>query len=141
MISLLSISQEVKTKELMHISSLSTCWFFFFGDTYCIRFQWFDKAIEVDPYTKKIQDQLFFNPSIHLDFSLSAYHFYYKTRLVIPDNLELRAKILAESHDSPTWGNIGYFENSQNGICKNFLALSETWCQILCPKLFDMPAT
>ncbi|KAH0636185.1 hypothetical protein KY285_035944 [Solanum tuberosum] len=57
--------------------------------------------------TKQIRDQLSSNPSIYLDFSLSANHRYYKSRLVIPDYPELKAKMLEESHDSPTGGHKG----------------------------------
>lgn len=53
------------------------------------------EAVESDPYTKQIRDQLSSDPSIHPDFSLYAYHLYYKSRLVIPHNLDLKAKILA----------------------------------------------
>lgn len=66
------------------------------------------ETIEADPYTKQIRDQLSYDLSIHPDFSLSANHIYYKSRLVIPDYLKLKAKFLADSHDSPTGGKRGY---------------------------------
>uniref|UniRef100_A0A3Q7HLR3 Tf2-1-like SH3-like domain-containing protein n=1 Tax=Solanum lycopersicum TaxID=4081 RepID=A0A3Q7HLR3_SOLLC len=57
---------------------------------------------------EQIRDQLSYDLSIHPDFSLSANHIYYKSWLVIPDYLKLKAKILADSHDSPTGGKRGY---------------------------------
>jgi len=77
------------------------------------------EAIEADPYTKQIRDQLSSDPSIHPDFSLSANHLYYKSRLVIPDYPELKAKILAESHDSPTGGHGGYLKTLKR-VSANF---------------------
>ncbi|KAH0750729.1 hypothetical protein KY290_029961 [Solanum tuberosum] len=68
------------------------------------------EAIEADPYIKQIRDQLSSDSSIHPDFSLSANHLYYKSRLVSPDYPELKVKILAESHDSPTGGHGGYLK-------------------------------
>ena len=53
------------------------------------------EAIEADPYTKQIRDQLSSDPSFHPDISLLANHCYYKSQLVIPDYPELKAKILA----------------------------------------------
>jgi len=78
------------------------------------------EAIEADPYTKQIQDQLSSDPSIHPDFSLSANHLYYKSWLVIPDYPELKAKILAESHDSPTGGHGGYLKTLKRVSAKFF---------------------
>lgn len=77
------------------------------------------EAIEADPYTKQIRDQLSFDPLAHPDFSLSANLLYYKSRLVIPDYPDLKAMILAESIDSPTGGHGGYLKTLKR-IATNF---------------------
>ncbi|XP_070006003.1 uncharacterized protein [Nicotiana sylvestris] len=77
------------------------------------------EEIEADPYTKQIRDQLSSDPSTHPDFLLSANHLYYKSRLVIPDYPELKAKILAEAHDSPTGGHVRYLKTLKR-VSANF---------------------
>lgn len=77
------------------------------------------EAIEADPYTKQIRDQLSSDPSTDPYFSSSANHLYYKSRLVIPDYPELKAKILAEAHDSPTGGHGGYLKTLRR-VSANF---------------------
>lgn len=77
------------------------------------------EAIEADPYTKQIRDQLSSDPSVHPNFSLYANLFYYKSRLVIPDYPDLKSKILADTHDSPTGGHGSYFKTLKR-IAANF---------------------
>lgn len=101
------------------MSSPSTCYFFSFVIPIALDFSELTEAVEADPYTKKIRDQLSSDQSIHSDFTLSANHHYFKSQLVIPNYSELKAMILVESHDSPTRGHGGYLKTLKR-VSANF---------------------
>lgn len=70
------------------------------------------EALDADPYTKQLISHL---TASQPGFSLAANYLYYKSRLVVPDYPELKAKIVSEAHDSPTGGAGGarwIFKNS-----------------------------
>ncbi|KAH0781471.1 hypothetical protein KY290_001069 [Solanum tuberosum] len=112
--------REVKTKELIpYLVALNMLVFLSLVIPIPLDFSDLTEAIEADPYTKQIQDQLSSDPSIHPNFSLSANYLYYKSRLVIPDYPKLKVKILTESHDSPTGGHRGYLKTLKR-VSTNF---------------------
>lgn len=76
------------------------------------------EALDADPYTKQLISHLTADQSSQPGFSLAANHLYCKSRLVIPDYPELKAKIVSEAHDFPTGGHGGYLKTLKRVTAK-----------------------
>lgn len=70
---------------------------------------WSD-ALDCDPFTKGIIQDLQLQPTSHPDFHLVDQKLYFKERLVVPDDTALRQKLLFESHDTSMAGHGGYLK-------------------------------
>lgn len=66
--------------------------------------------LQSDPCKKELYLQKLDDPTSLPDFQISSNHLYYKSRLVIPDDSSLKAKILAEVHDSHVGGHGGFLK-------------------------------
>ena len=72
---------------------------------------WEEIGVELaaDDRMKRVMQDLMADPDSHPGFQLQQGKLKYKGRLVLAKGSTRIPNILAEFHDSPTWGHLGYF--------------------------------
>ncbi|KAD2393285.1 hypothetical protein E3N88_40262 [Mikania micrantha] len=67
-------------------------------------------GLGMDPYTKDIMASLATDPNSVPGFTMVGQSLLYKGHLVVPDHLDLRARILHEAHSTPMAGHGGFLK-------------------------------
>ncbi|CAH9078984.1 unnamed protein product [Cuscuta europaea] len=67
-------------------------------------------ALKEDPETRALIEKMQRDPESTPNYSLASGRLYYKSRLVIPNQEELRSKLIEEAHGTPTEGHGGYLK-------------------------------
>ncbi|KAF7834711.1 retrotransposon gag domain, Retroviral aspartyl protease [Senna tora] len=65
-------------------------------------------ALYADPFTRKIMEELTLHSTSHAHFHLANNKLYYKDKLVVPEDTNLRQKLLFEAHNTAIAGHGGY---------------------------------
>ncbi|KAD5508860.1 hypothetical protein E3N88_16563 [Mikania micrantha] len=69
-----------------------------------------DSRLKIDPYTNNIMQELANDPTSFPDFSMVGHVLLYKGRMVIPDNTNLKNRILHEAQFTPMAGHGGFLK-------------------------------